>query len=102
MEQVAIDASRCAVIPDEIDFASASVFSFVYGTVWHALVERGDIKAADKVLVLGAGGDIGQASCEVAKAFGASFSYSKKKEALEVQHHRQNRHSGRRQNRQCV
>jgi NADPH:quinone reductase len=71
MEQVAVDASRCAVIPDEIDFASASVFPFVYGTVWHALVERGDIKAADKVLVLGAGGGIGQAGCEVAKAFGA-------------------------------
>jgi NADPH2:quinone reductase len=71
MEQVAVDASRCAVIPDEIDFASASVFPFVYGTVWHALVERGNIKAADKILVLGAGGGIGQAACEVAKAFGA-------------------------------
>src|SRR5262249_42368534 len=67
MEQVAVDAS----FPDEIDFASASVFPFVYRTVWHALVERGDIKAADKVLVLGAGGGIGQAACEVAKAFGA-------------------------------
>jgi NADPH2:quinone reductase len=71
MEQVAVDASRCAVIPDEIDFASASVFPFVYATVWHALVERGDIKAGHKVLVLGAGGGIGQASCQVAKAFGA-------------------------------
>jgi NADPH:quinone reductase len=71
MEQVAIDASRCAVIPDELDLVSASVFPFVYGTVWHALVERGDIKAADKVLVLGAGGGIGQAGCAVARAFGA-------------------------------
>jgi NADPH:quinone reductase-like Zn-dependent oxidoreductase len=55
--------------PDDIDFTSASVFPFVYGTVWHGLVERGDIKAADKVLMLGGG--IGQAGCEVAKALGA-------------------------------
>jgi NADPH2:quinone reductase len=71
MEQVAADASRCAVVPDELDFASASVFPFVYGTVWHALAERGDIKAGDKVLVLGAGGGVGQAGCAVAKALGA-------------------------------
>jgi hypothetical protein len=50
MEQVAVNASRCAVIPDDIDFASASVFPFVYGTVWHALVERGDIKPPTKSL----------------------------------------------------
>jgi NADPH:quinone reductase len=67
MEEVAVDASRCAVTPDDIDCTSASVFPFVYGTVWHRLVERGDIKAADKVLMLGAGGGIGQAGCEVAK-----------------------------------
>jgi NADPH:quinone reductase len=71
MEQVTVDASRCAVVPGDLDFASASVFPFVYGTVWHALVERGGIAAGENVLVLGAGGGIGQAACQVAKALGA-------------------------------
>ncbi|MBS7701385.1 MULTISPECIES: NADPH:quinone oxidoreductase family protein [unclassified Chelatococcus] len=69
-ELVVIDASNCAAIAAEFDLISASVFPFVYGTVWHALVERGGLKEGERVLVLGAGGGIGQAACEVAKALG--------------------------------
>jgi hypothetical protein len=36
------------------------------------------------------------------EAGGAGFSYLEKEKALEIQNHRQDRHSGRRQNRQSI
>jgi NADPH:quinone reductase-like Zn-dependent oxidoreductase len=42
-----------------------------YGTNYHGLVDRGQIKAGDVVLVLGAAGGVGLAAIELAKAFGA-------------------------------
>ena len=43
----------------------------VYGTSYHALVQRADIRKGDEVLVLGASGGVGLAAVDIAKSFGA-------------------------------
>ncbi len=70
-EVVALPADRCVPIPDAMPFDEAAAFLVTYGTVYHALVGRGGLRAGDTVLVLGAAGGIGLAGIEVAKALGA-------------------------------
>ena len=43
----------------------------VYGTSYHALVQRANISKDDDVLVLGAAGGVGLAAIDIAKSFGA-------------------------------
>ena len=42
-----------------------------YGTTYHAFKQRGELKAGESVLVLGAGGGLGITAIHVAKAMGA-------------------------------
>ena len=49
----------------------ASALLMTYGTMIHALKDRGDIKPGETVLVLGAAGGVGLASIELATAYGA-------------------------------
>ncbi|QUS41948.1 NADPH:quinone oxidoreductase family protein [Tardiphaga alba] len=70
-ELIAIDASRCAKIPDSMSMEHAAAFQFAYETSYHALIDRGRIQAGDQVLVLGASGGLGIAAIQIAKAKGA-------------------------------
>src|SRR5690606_26190869 len=58
-------------IPDEMPFDEAAVFRVSYATVYHALVQRAALAPGESVLVLGAGGAVGAASIQMAKALGA-------------------------------
>ena len=69
-EQVAIDAAKLFKVPQGVDLVEASALLMTYGTMIHALKDRGDIKPGDTVLVLGAAGGVGLASIELAKAYG--------------------------------
>ncbi|QJQ33512.1 NADPH:quinone oxidoreductase family protein [Sphingomonas lacunae] len=57
--------------PAGLDFAEAAVFPVSYATAWHALVDRGQLKAGETLLVLGAGGATGFAAVQVGKHLGA-------------------------------
>ena len=70
-EQAVIDASRLFKVPEGVDLVEASALLMTYGTMIHALKDRGDIKPGETVLVLGAAGGVGLASIELAKAYGA-------------------------------
>ena len=70
-EQVAVEAGRLFKVPEGIDLVESSALLMTYGTMIHALKDRGDIKPGDTVLVLGAAGGVGLASVELAKAYGA-------------------------------
>lgn len=70
-EQVAIDAGRLFKVPEGVDLVEASALLMTYGTMIHALKDRGNIKPGETVLVLGAAGGVGLASIELAKAYGA-------------------------------
>ena len=71
-EEVVADAEKTMKIRDEIDFATASALNIVYGTSYHALFDRGEMKAGETVLVLGAAGGVGLATVELAKAGGCT------------------------------
>ena len=58
-------------IGDDISFESAAAMPVTYLTAYHMLVELGNIKAGDVVLIHHAAGGVGTAAIQIAKAFGA-------------------------------
>ena len=65
------DASRVMPLPPGFDIEDGAAFAFTYGTSHHALIDRGQLKAGETVLVLGAAGGVGTAAVQIAKAAGA-------------------------------
>ena len=70
-EEIAIDAARLVKIPDAMPFDEAAAFLMTYGTSYHALKDRAELKPGQTVLILGAAGGVGLAAVELAKAMGA-------------------------------
>jgi NADPH2:quinone reductase len=70
-EEAVCDAGRLAPLPEGVELDVAAAFPMVYGTSYHALMDRGELKAGETVLVLGAAGGVGLAAVEIAKAAGA-------------------------------
>ena len=70
-EEVVVDATRILPIPSGMDFSTASAFGLTYATGDHALRDRGDLKAGETMLVLGASGGVGLAAIEIGKIVGA-------------------------------
>jgi NADPH2:quinone reductase len=58
-------------LPDSLDYAQGAGLILNYHTAYFALVLRGRLKAGESVLVHGAGGGVGTATLQVAKALGA-------------------------------
>ena len=81
-------AMLCDKLPTGLSLAQGGVFRGAYTTAFHALLQRGRLKAGEWVLVHGAAGGIGIAAIQMAKAFGASViatagSDAKRKACLE-------------------
>ena len=70
-EEIVVPASRVVPIPAQMDDATAASFLFTYATAHHALCDRGQLRAGETLLVLGAAGGVGIAAIEVGKAVGA-------------------------------
>jgi NADPH2:quinone reductase len=70
-EEMVVDADRTIPMPAPMDFVPASAFVLTYGTSYHALKDRADIKAGESLLVLGAAGGVGLAAIQLGKAMGA-------------------------------
>ncbi|HEY0884163.1 MAG TPA: NADPH:quinone oxidoreductase family protein [Ramlibacter sp.] len=64
-------AALCLPLPDGFPHADAAAFIMTYATSHHALVDRGQVKAGETVLVLGAAGGVGTAAIQIAKTLGA-------------------------------
>jgi NADPH2:quinone reductase len=64
-------AHLCMPLPEGFPFVDAAAFIMIYATSHHALVDRGQLKAGETVLVLGAAGGVGTAAIQIAKAMGA-------------------------------
>jgi len=60
-------------LPDNVSFESGAAYFANFGTAHFALLERGQMQPGESVLVQGAGGGIGTASIQVAKAFDAGM-----------------------------
>jgi NADPH2:quinone reductase len=70
-EEVKTEARRLLPIPGGMDFRTAAAFGLTYATSDHALRDRGELKAGETLLVLGAAGGVGIAAIEIAKIVGA-------------------------------
>lgn len=71
-EYVAVKSSRAFKVPNDLDFISAACTLYTYGTSYHALKDRGELKSGETLLVLGAAGGVGLAAVELAKIMGAT------------------------------
>jgi NADPH:quinone reductase len=70
-EQVLVDAQSLVPIPEDLDWVTASAIIMTYGTSYHALKDRGALRAGETLLVMGASGGTGLAAVEIGKALGA-------------------------------
>jgi NADPH2:quinone reductase len=70
-EEMLADADRLVPMPDAMDYVPASAFILTYGTSYHALKDRAQLKAGETLLVLGASGGVGLAAVQLGKAMGA-------------------------------
>lgn len=70
-EELVVDAWRVVPIPDAMDDVTAAAFPIVYLTSYHALKDRGLLRAGETLLVLGAAGGVGLTAVELGKLLGA-------------------------------
>ena len=70
-EKIVLSEALAFSIPDNLPHPVAAGVFMVYGTSYHALVQRAKITKDDEVLVLGASGGVGLAAVDIAKSFGA-------------------------------
>ena len=64
-------AKLCMPLPPGFAPVDAAAFIMTYATSHHALMDRGQLKAGEAVLILGAAGGVGTAAIQIAKAAGA-------------------------------
>ncbi|MEI6025692.1 MAG: NADPH:quinone oxidoreductase family protein [Betaproteobacteria bacterium] len=63
-----LEARTVVPIPEAMPWTDAAAFLFAYGTSWHSLMDRAELKSGETVLVLGAAGGVGSAAVQIAKA----------------------------------
>ena len=70
-EECVVDAALCMPLPPGVPMPLAASLVLAYGTSWHALRDRAQLKTGETLLVLGAAGGVGLAAVEIGKAIGA-------------------------------
>ena len=70
-EEAVADPATMVRLPDGLPFPEAAGFVVNYQTAWFALVRRARLQRGETVLVQGAGGGLGVAVVQVARALGA-------------------------------
>jgi NADPH:quinone reductase-like Zn-dependent oxidoreductase len=71
-EYVAVPARQLLRLPDHVPFEPAAAAGLVFQTAWHSLITRGQIRAGESVLIVGAGGGVNTASIQIAKLAGCT------------------------------
>jgi NADPH2:quinone reductase len=70
-EQVVVPAQSLVAMPDGLGFGQAATLIQSYGTILFTLTRRTSVQPGEWVLVLGAGGGVGLAAIDLARALGA-------------------------------
>ncbi|MDN3203987.1 NADPH:quinone oxidoreductase family protein [Algoriphagus sediminis] len=84
-EKVAVDSDRVFPLPAGLDPLVAATTLYTYGTSYHALKDRAQLKEGETVVVLGAAGGVGLAAVELAKLLGTKvIAAASTKEKLEL------------------
>lgn len=71
-DELVISQELVMPMPTGLSFAEAAGVGMTYFTSYYALKQRGELKAGETVLVLGAGGGVGITAVELAKSMGAT------------------------------
>ncbi len=71
-ERVAVPAALTMPVPDGLDFVEAAAIPEAFLTAWDALFRRAGLAAGETVLVHSAGGGVGTAALQIARAAGAA------------------------------
>ena len=70
-EECVVPAAACVAVPAGMSASIAAAFHLVYGTVIHALKDRGQLQPGETLLVLGASGGVGLGAIQLGKIMGA-------------------------------
>ncbi len=70
-EYVAVDETLLARIPETMSYEEAAAIPLAGLTAWQCLVDFGEIKEGDKVLIHAGSGGVGNFAIQIAKSFGA-------------------------------
>lgn len=70
-EKVAVSANRLIRVPDTLDDRQAAGLFVTYGTAMHGLMQRAELKAGERLAILGASGGAGLAAVEIGSLLGA-------------------------------
>lgn len=68
-------------LPERLSFAEAAAFPLVFETAWRALKSIGQVRAGDRVAIIGAGGGVPTAAVQVAKLLGAKVAVASRSPA---------------------
>ena len=79
-EYVRARAEVTSIIPDTISFEEAASIPLAGQTAWEALVDKGQIKEGDDVLIHAGAGGVGSLAIQIAKHFGAYVSTTASKD----------------------
>ncbi len=71
---VVVPARNVHPIPDGLGFPEAAAAPLVFETAWRALVTVGELRAGERVAIVGAGGGTATAALQIAKLRGATVS----------------------------
>jgi NADPH:quinone reductase len=71
-DEVVVTPAQLIRLPQAFDYAEGATFLAAHGTAYHALIDRGQVKAGEVLLVHGAGGGVGLAAVETGKLLGAT------------------------------
>lgn len=70
-ERVVVAAHHVVKLSGDLDFDRAAALTVTYGTGYHALKHRAQLKAGETLAVLGASGGVGLAAVELGRQMGA-------------------------------
>src|SRR5438105_8573471 len=71
-DEAVVAPSQLTPLPSTFDYAEGATFLAAHGTAYHGLIDRGQVRPGEVLLVHGAGGGVGLAAVEIGKTLGAT------------------------------
>src|SRR3979411_352657 len=71
-DEAGVTPSQLTSLPSTFDSAEGATFLAAHGTAYHALIDRGQVRPGEVLLVHGAGGGVGLAAVGMGKLLGAT------------------------------
>ncbi len=69
-EYISLPTRQLYKLPANFDLRIAAASALVFQTAWHSLITRGNLRAGETVVIVGAGGGVNTASVQIAKFSG--------------------------------